>query len=120
MSLLAHARIQLAALALAGLGFWLVPGDPALPALLLTAAALPLALLTALAFLLLERREAARARLRADGGRRRLGAPGRRPKQMGTPSLSRPQVPLADDSPHPLYARPSGGRLERLWRLSLG
>ena len=43
--LLTHLRIELAALALAGAGFWLVPEDPTLPALLLTAVALPLALL---------------------------------------------------------------------------
>ena len=59
--LLHHLAIELAALALAGAGLWLVPEDPALPALILTAAALPLALLSTLAYLLIERREAARA-----------------------------------------------------------
>jgi hypothetical protein len=53
-------RIKLAGLALAGAGFWLVPDDPAGPALLLTAIALPLALLFSLAFLILERLEIAR------------------------------------------------------------
>jgi hypothetical protein len=54
---LATVWVELAALALAGLGFWLVPDDPALPARLLTAAALPLAPIFACAYLILERRE---------------------------------------------------------------
>jgi hypothetical protein len=62
LPLLTHAWIKLAALALAGAGFWLVPDDPALPAMILTAIALPLALLFSLAFLILERREAVRAK----------------------------------------------------------
>lgn len=56
-----HLSIKLAALALALSGFWLAPQDPALPALLLTAVALPLALLGGLALWIVERREAARA-----------------------------------------------------------
>ena len=61
-SLLSHFWIELAALALAGAGFWLVPEDPAYPALLLTAVALPLALLGGLVLWIMERREKARAR----------------------------------------------------------
>ena len=57
-------RIKLAGLALAGAGFWLVPEDPALPALLLTAIALPLTLIFWLSFLIIERRDIARARAR--------------------------------------------------------
>lgn len=58
-----HVAIELAAVGLAGAGFWLVPEDPARPALLLTAVALPLALLGGLALWIVERREkAARAR----------------------------------------------------------
>jgi hypothetical protein len=57
--------IKLAAAALAAAGFSLVPEDPAFPALLLTAVALPLALLFTLAYLLLERREAARTKAAA-------------------------------------------------------
>lgn len=53
--LLTHFRIELAALALAGAGFWLVPEDPALPALLLTAVALPLMLLSWLDLWIAER-----------------------------------------------------------------
>jgi hypothetical protein len=60
--LLTHLLLKLAALALAGAGFWLVPEDPSFPALILTAIALPLALLFALAWLIIERREAARAK----------------------------------------------------------
>lgn len=63
--LLAHALLKLAPLALAGAGFWLVPEDPARPALLLTAAALPFALLGALAIWIIERRDAARAKAAA-------------------------------------------------------
>ena len=73
--------IKLAAFALAGAGFWLVPEDPAYPALLLTAVALPLALLGGLVMWILERRETARARA-ADAiyGRERIGSgPGNRP-----------------------------------------
>jgi len=55
----ARLRVKLAALALAGAGFWLVPDDPALPALVLTAVAVPLTLLFSLAYFILERREAA-------------------------------------------------------------
>lgn len=54
--------IKLAAFALAGFGFWLVPENPAYPALLLTAVALPLALLGGLALWIAERRAAARAK----------------------------------------------------------
>ena len=53
--LLTHVWIELAALALAGAGFWLVPEDPALPALLLTAVALPLLLLSWLVLWIAER-----------------------------------------------------------------
>jgi hypothetical protein len=53
--LLTHLWIELAALALAGAGFWLVPEDPALPALLLTAVALPLMLLNWLVLWIAER-----------------------------------------------------------------
>jgi hypothetical protein len=56
--------VELAALTLAGVGFWLVPDDPALPAMLLTAVALPLALIFAFASFILERRE---RRLNSDG-----------------------------------------------------
>lgn len=62
LPLLHHLWIELAALGLAAAGFWLYPDDPALPALALTAAALPLALLFACAFLILDRREAAKAK----------------------------------------------------------
>lgn len=78
--LLTHLWIELAALALAASGFWLVPEDPTLPALLLTAVALPLALLGGLVMWILERRETARARA-ADAiyGRERIGSgPGNR------------------------------------------
>ena len=67
--------IKLAAFALAGAGFWLVPEDPAYPALLLTAVALPLALLGGLVLWIMERREKARARA-TDGvcGREGIGS----------------------------------------------
>jgi hypothetical protein len=52
---LTHLWIELAALALVGAGFWLVPEDPGLPALLLTAIALPLMLLCWLVLWIAER-----------------------------------------------------------------
>ena len=52
---LSHLWIELAAFGLVGAGFWLVPEDPGLPALLLTAIALPLMLLSWLALWIGER-----------------------------------------------------------------
>lgn len=60
LPLLHQLWIKLGGTALALSGFWLVPEDPALPALLLTAVALPLALLGGLALWIVERREKAR------------------------------------------------------------
>lgn len=53
--LLSDLWVELAALALAGAGFWLVPEDPALPALLLVALAVPLMLLSWLVLWIAER-----------------------------------------------------------------
>jgi hypothetical protein len=53
--LLSHLWIELAALALAAAGFWLVPENPSLPSLLLVAVALPLMLLSWLVLWIAER-----------------------------------------------------------------
>lgn len=54
-SLLSHLWVELAALALAGAGFWLVPEDPGFPARLLVAVALPLMILSWLVLWIAER-----------------------------------------------------------------
>lgn len=87
-SLLTHLWIKLAALALAAAGFWLVPEDPSLPALLLTAVALPLALLGGLVLWIAERRTAARARGSVLAARTSLDDPEAMEDRLGGHSAS--------------------------------